>query len=94
MTKKTNNLAMGIVIATDFDRLFQTRKVKSISQVVVETGHALSMHGVGIVLGIVGLAPLPADSFCSNGYVAALLRIGEPLLRTGLDGMGFPNNAK
>jgi hypothetical protein len=56
MTKKINELAMGIAIVTDFDRIFQIRNLWPISEDFVETDHALSMHGVGIVLGIVGRA--------------------------------------
>ena len=56
MTKKINNLAMGIVIETDCHRLFQFKNLKPIARFSVDTSHDLSRRGVGIVLGIVGQA--------------------------------------
>ena len=56
MTKKINNLAVGIVIETDCHSLFQFKNLKPIERFSVYTSHDLSMRGVAIVLGIVGQA--------------------------------------
>jgi len=55
MTKKINDLALVIVVKTDFDRLFQTKNFRWIPKPTVAVCHTLSMHRVGIVLGIVSM---------------------------------------
>jgi len=53
MTKKINNLDVGIVIETDLDILFYEKNLsRNWSTSVMKRSNA-SMHGVGIVLGIV-----------------------------------------
>jgi len=51
-TKRINNLAVGIGVDMDFDRLFQLNNLYLITSSIVDTGNNASMRGVGIVLGI------------------------------------------
>jgi hypothetical protein len=44
---------VGIAGTTEFDRLFRIKNLRLMERLLVETRHALSMQGVGIVLGIV-----------------------------------------
>lgn len=44
------------MIQMDFGRLFQFKNLKPIARLSVDTSHALTMRGVGIVLSIVGQA--------------------------------------
>jgi hypothetical protein len=53
MTKKINNLAMGIAVEMDFDMLFRLKKLKRLRRLSFPSRHTVSMQGVGIVLGIV-----------------------------------------
>jgi hypothetical protein len=55
MTRKMNNLALGIDIEMGFDRVFQVKRLHLITPFHVATGNSPSMQGVGIVLGIVDL---------------------------------------
>lgn len=53
MTRKINNLDVGIGIEMDFDMLFQIKKLEAIMSTSVTRSHSVSMQGVGIFLGIV-----------------------------------------
>jgi len=60
MTKRINNLAIGIGVETDFDSVFWLKNLKAIMTPSITKSHSVSMQGVGIVLGIVGSAVLAA----------------------------------
>jgi hypothetical protein len=53
MTKKINNLDVGIVDEMRCDRLLQLKNLPAVLLLTVETRRTPSLYGVGIVLGIV-----------------------------------------
>jgi len=53
MTKRINSLDLGIVIETDMDMLFHGKNLRRTGSPFVMKGRNVSMHGVGIILGIV-----------------------------------------
>jgi len=54
-TKKMNDLAVGIAVVSGCDTFFSASRLLPISVADVASRHTLSMHRVGIVLGIVGV---------------------------------------
>jgi hypothetical protein len=54
MTRRINNLDVGIAIETDLDLLFHQKNLRRTAGPSVFGSRNVSMHGVGIVLGIVG----------------------------------------
>ena len=54
MTKRINNLDVDIAIETDLDLLFHQKNLRRTAGPSVFGSRNVSMHGVGIVLGIVG----------------------------------------
>ena len=52
---RMNDLAMGIAVVSSCDTFFPASHLLPISAAAVPSRHTLSMHRVGIVLGIVGV---------------------------------------
>jgi hypothetical protein len=82
MTKKINNLDVGIVDEMGCDRLFQLKNLPAVLLLTVEARRTLSMHRVGIVLGFspprtsaagvwAARFSVPAGAICRSGMLGA-----------------------
>ena len=83
MTRKINNLAVGVGIEMDFDRLLRLNNLNLITPSIVDTGNSASMRGVGIVLGIAPdargdiLSEMSVSTIAHRGFIPGPERPGR-----------------